>query len=150
MNSFSMVLSTDILSLIVTKYVLYIASLAIFVLAVIVFGIAKFVKRPKKVTIAPGVISFILALVPFVASVVCLIMAMGDNFKVKSLIIMSTIGPFMIGAVWVPVLSIIIGIIYLVKIRDEAAKPKWLGVCAIELAVASIVIVAVIDRKSVV
>lgn len=51
MNSFSMVLSTDILSLIVTRYVLYIASIAIFVIAIIAFGIAKIVKKPKNVQI---------------------------------------------------------------------------------------------------
>lgn len=70
-------------------------------------------------------------------------MAMGDNFKVKSLVLMSTIGQFMIAAAGVPVVSIILGIIYLVRMRDEASKPKWLGACAIQLSLASIVIVAV-------
>lgn len=143
MNSFSMVLSTDILSLIVTRYVLYIASIAIFVIAIIAFGIAKIVKKPKKRTNLPGVIAFILALIPFIASISCLIMAMGDNFKVKSLVLMSTIGQFMIAAAGVPVVSIILGIIYLVRMRDEASKPKWLGACAIQLSLASIVIVVV-------
>lgn len=144
MNMLSMYLSTDALLDQAVQGILYYVSLAIYGIFVLVFGLKKFVRVPRNHTNATGIIALIISGLALVWAVILVCMAGGGHYKVKCLIFAVKYLPVLFSIASASVLAIILAIVYLVIMRNESNRPKWLGACSIQLAVGALLIVGFI------
>ncbi len=144
MNMLSMYLSFDSLIDQAAQGIFYYMALTIFGISVLVFGLKKFVRGPRNHTNATGIIALIFSGLALVLAVILICMAGGGHYKVKCLIFAVKYLPVLITIASASVLAIILAIVYLIMMRDESNRPKWLGACSIQLAVGALLIVGFI------